>query len=94
MTGGSHTDKFVFDADSGNDIITDFTLGEDKIDLLDINFGDGDEDQSTAEFLTENAQIEDKSLYLTLGDGRQIVLLDVVHDDEEHEVEEFIDIFG
>jgi VCBS repeat-containing protein len=33
MTGGAGADKF--DIDTGNDIITDFTVGEDKIDLSD-----------------------------------------------------------
>ena len=33
LTGGDGADTFVFDQDSGKDTITDFTTGEDKIDL-------------------------------------------------------------
>ena len=33
LTGGTGTDTFVFDRDNGNDVVTDFTNGEDLIDL-------------------------------------------------------------
>jgi Ca2+-binding RTX toxin-like protein len=35
LTGGASADQFVFRADSGCDTITDFTPGQDKIDLFD-----------------------------------------------------------
>lgn len=34
LTGGASADQFVFTANSGDDIITDFTPGQDRIDLL------------------------------------------------------------
>ena len=37
LTGGSGNDLFVFEAGDGNDTITDFTRGEDQIDLASFN---------------------------------------------------------
>ena len=41
LYGGGGRDKFVFDADSGNDTIHDFVIGEDEIDLSNY-FGEGE----------------------------------------------------
>ena len=43
LTGDAGADQFVFSASSGHDIITDFTPGQDRIDLLDdLPFTSGD----------------------------------------------------
>ena len=38
LTGGDGNDRFVFDLHGGNDIVTDYAVGEDRLDLRDFNF--------------------------------------------------------
>jgi len=42
LSGGAGADTFAFDADSGNDTITDFVSGQDRIDLSYLGFSDFD----------------------------------------------------
>ena len=99
MTGGSGADLYQFAGSSGHDEITDFAYGEDKIELQDITFVEGDPvddgEASLPAFLTENATIDGEDLYLDLGDGMSIKLIGVV--DEENigeDVEDYLDIFA
>ncbi|MEO0752626.1 MAG: calcium-binding protein, partial [Pseudomonadota bacterium] len=93
LTGGSKADTFAFDTESGSDQITDFALGEDKIDLQDIAIGDGEDETSAADFMSENASIDGQDLVLDLGDGRMIRILDVVDEDIGEDPEDYADIF-
>jgi Ca2+-binding RTX toxin-like protein len=42
ITGGSGSDTIIFDRLKGNDIVTDFVRGQDKIDVRNLNIGDWD----------------------------------------------------
>jgi Ca2+-binding RTX toxin-like protein len=94
LTGGKHADLFRMDADSGQDVITDFVLGLDSLSLSDIAIGDNEDETSAADFLTENATIENGSdLFLDLGGGRSIRILDVVDEDTGEDVADFEELF-
>ncbi len=75
LTGGAGTDQFIFEDDNGNDIITDFTDGEDAIDLTAIKgiTGIGD--------LTITADGDDTVIDLTAHGGGSITLENVDTDD-------------
>ncbi len=65
LTGGADDDVFVIDAGNGADVITDFTLGADKIDLTAIGIN-----------AIEDLSLSDTAagVVIDLGDGNQITL--------------------
>nr|WP_249159653.1 VCBS domain-containing protein [Bradyrhizobium tropiciagri] len=72
LTGGAGADQFVFRTGTGNDTITDFTPGQDKIDLLDsMPFNAGDTESFNA-WINDNASVEqvgnDTVIHLDFGD--------------------------
>ena len=97
MTGGFHDDTFQVGANEGNDEITDFTLGEDKLDLTDITFGDdaGAGEVNMQEFFTENVSVEGEDLFLDLGEGMSIKLLGIIDEENVGEnPEDYMDILA
>ncbi|MDA0781081.1 MAG: hypothetical protein PQ612_00875 [Rickettsiales bacterium] len=65
LLGGAGNDKFVFDANSGNDIIWDFTKGSDKIDIDPSIYGNVSDILSNITYQNGNAKID-------LGGGNNI----------------------
>ncbi|PIR39284.1 MAG: hypothetical protein COV35_01855 [Alphaproteobacteria bacterium CG11_big_fil_rev_8_21_14_0_20_39_49] len=65
LLGGAGNDKFVFDANSGNDIIWDFTKGSDKIDIDPSIYGNVGDILSNITYQNGNAKID-------LGGGNNI----------------------
>ncbi len=91
LVGGHHGDVFRFSGDSGHDVIRDFTLGEDRIDLADTAIPDP---AAAADFLLGHARVDaDTDLLLDLGDGRSIRLLDVVDDGPPAPMDAYADMF-
>lgn len=94
MTGGSHSDTFIVAGDSGNDTITDFVVGEDRLTLSDFDIGDAEGQTSGSDMLAATGAIDGGTdLVLDLGDGRTIRLINVVDDTIGDEVEDYEDIF-
>lgn len=95
MAGGDDADLFVIGGEEGHDKIFDFAYGEDLINLTEVQFGTEPDQMSRADFLSENASIDGSDLYLDLGDGRSIRILDVVDEEEIGEdVEDYEDVFA
>ncbi len=70
LTGGAGADQFVFTVDSGDDTITDFRPGQDRIDLVDDNpFIAGDQ-VSFNNWLTSSGDVveQEGGTLVTLGD--------------------------
>ena len=95
LSGGRNADTFLMGQGDGNDTVTDFEFGVDHVHLCDVEFGEGLGQVSHEDFLRENGMIQDGTdLFLDLGNGMSIKLLNVV--DEEgvgQDAEDYIDIF-
>ena len=92
LAGGRGADRFVFKAESGVDVITDFNArGGEVIDLVALNLGgeaapgDGEENVVGPVFadfkaarISENAE---GHAVITLGEGHRITLIGVAGDD-------------
>ena len=81
LTGGGDGDSFSFAKKSGVDTITDFSLGEDDIQIKYIagidDFGDLQSRMSSADFDKDG----DLDTVINLGDGDRIRLTDIAKDD-------------
>ena len=82
LTGGADADTFVFQASHGNDTITDFTDGEDLIDVSALGITDID-----GLTITTNA---DNDLVINTGDGNGTIVLEGVSDANLLTAEDFI----
>jgi Ca2+-binding RTX toxin-like protein len=69
MEGGTGADTFMFDLDGGNDIIGDFTIGEDRFVLI---------NGQTIGSITAG----ESDTLVTFGDGATVTLLNVIVTDE------------
>ncbi len=91
LVGGHHGDVFHFGDESGHDVIRDFEMDLDRLDILEAQMhtrGDA------VGFLEKHGEIQNgEDLFLDLGDGRSIKLLNVVDDDLAPSPEDFADIF-
>ncbi|MEC8028028.1 MAG: hypothetical protein VX170_10195 [Pseudomonadota bacterium] len=92
LAGGRGIDRFVFKAESGADVITDFNArGGEVIDLVALNFGgeatqgEGEENPVGPVFADfKAARISDNAdghAVITLGAGHRITLIGVAGDD-------------
>ena len=79
ITGGAGADNFVFDSNHGNDVITDFTDGEDLIDLGAFSTISGFSD------LTLTSDENGVTIDLTAHDGGTVLLWGVDIDDLDAE---------
>lgn len=69
LTGGAGADQFVFTADSGEDTITDFRPGQDRIDLVDVLPFDAGNQGSFDAWLTSGQVVQQGAdTLITLGD--------------------------
>ncbi|VIO68053.1 Endo-1,3-1,4-beta-glycanase ExsH [Bradyrhizobium ivorense] len=80
LSGGAGADQFVFRAGTGNDTITDFTPGQDKIDLFDNTpFTAGDTESFNA-WINDNSAVEqvgsDTLIHLDIGDSIRLSNVD------------------
>lgn len=89
LTGGGGADQFVFRADTGNDTITDFTPGVDKINLFDYSpFVAGDVDSFNA--WLNNAAVEQRANGTLIHlDGNDSIMLTNVNRSSLH-INDFI----
>ncbi|MGB0798276.1 MAG: calcium-binding protein [Planktomarina sp.] len=74
---------------SETDTIHNFDIGQDKIMIE----GQAFDATSAAAFLAGNAQIDGEDLFIDLGDGRAIKIVDIVEDDDDT-ADGFVGIFG
>ncbi|WP_310619619.1 calcium-binding protein [Flexibacterium corallicola] len=81
MTGYGDADTFVFEANAGNDTVTDFTVGEDTIRFYAADFPDLSYDDLTIEQVADDTADNGYSTVITYEGGNQITLTDVSADD-------------
>ena len=70
-TGGAGEDSFVFTGDFGVDRITDFTAGEDTLDISALT----GEAQSLTDFLAASTEDTTGLVYDMGGDGENVIVL-------------------
>lgn len=85
LVGGRHGDLFQFGENSGHDVIRDFELGLDHLQLADHTTG-ADATAASGSF------IDGHDLFLDLGDGRSIKMLNIVDDDIGTTPQDYADI--
>ena len=75
LTGGASADQFVFTADSGDDIITDFKPGQDRIDLMDYAPFDAGDQVSFNDWLNYSGYVveQENGTLITLGDDSILI---------------------
>lgn len=71
LTGGVGTDTFVFGAKSGKDVITDFNVKQDILQIKDVK------GFKTVKDVLNAATQKGKDVIIDLGDGNKITLKDV-----------------
>ncbi|MCP4193646.1 MAG: calcium-binding protein, partial [Planctomycetaceae bacterium] len=99
LTGDGDADTFVLtgavDGKTSLTTITDLLVGTDVIDLLDVSFGNSIGQVARDDFLSNTATIDGDDLFMELGDGRSIKILDVVDvDDIGDQVEDYVEILA
>jgi len=70
LTGGEGHDRFVFDLKGGNDLVTDYTVGEDRLDFRDF-------DIATRGEVLDHALQNGADVVFTFDGGETVTLQDV-----------------
>jgi Ca2+-binding RTX toxin-like protein len=70
LTGGDGRDRFIFNRQGGDDTVTDFTDGEDRLDVTNFNFASADD-------LLDQADQVGANVVFTLAAGVTVTLEDV-----------------
>jgi Ca2+-binding RTX toxin-like protein len=70
LTGGGGNDRFTFNLQGGNDLVTDFTDGQDRLDFTNFDFNSVDE-------VLDQAEQSGDDVVFTLGGGVTVTLQDV-----------------
>jgi Ca2+-binding RTX toxin-like protein len=96
LTGGKKGDVFRFGENSGEDILTDFEIGVDVLDITDHDLSSEGQDadrESARAFLEGSAQISGEDLWIDLGEGRRIRLVDIVDEETGDKAEDYVEVF-
>jgi Ca2+-binding RTX toxin-like protein len=87
LTGGDGADTFVFNAKSGKDVITDFDVDNDVLQITKSKVI-----KNVADVIKHTKQLKNGDLEINLGKGNKIVLKDVSKADFKANAADHIDI--
>ena len=82
LVGGPGYDQFVVADGSDRDEILNFKMGIDKIKIAGLDFDGPDAATKKAAFLSEHGSLQNKDLFIDLGDGDSVYLPDIVPEEE------------
>jgi Ca2+-binding RTX toxin-like protein len=87
LTGGDGNDVFVFSGRSGKDVITDFDVNSDVLQIAKSKFI-----KNVKDVIKHSKQLKNGDLEINLGHGNKIVLKNVDKADFKHDPNSHIDI--